>query len=473
MMKIRVRLLLLLLISALTLFVVFFIIDEKPNSVDIKVDKYYSQKFKPPIHFNPVKQQYIIHPPHIERTLPNRSGIVPRDAVWQKVQSTKYKFFMYSAYLDTRIKSDGPLVRIIGATKTRKPDQVWCRLWYANSSKTVSAFVKAIRENWNLKYSAVFILCKLPQDGNYPLSVSIVSHINDPITNEILIQMPKPTNQLKTDIEICVKPLHYYYDRAIQLMEFVELNYLLGIGHFTFYKNTVGPNVGCVLDRYIKDNLVSVLPWQLDMVSKEEIRTEGMFAAFNDCLYRNMFQSKYVAFLDIDEIIVPKQNDTLIKLINWLNIYQTPAAYSFRNAFFYMQWADDDSLPLDQNPFHSNLIVLRKTRRKTKLHPHKQRSKYICDPQRIVEVGNHFIWEFLNPSDGTFYFTPEHAILHHYRVCEYGGNDCVTADSTVDRTVYRYRKNLVDRITNTLGNLDSNCLIEAQANTNETMYFSN
>lgn len=117
--------------------------------------------------------------------------------------------------MDTRIKSVGPLVRIIGATKTRKPDTVWCRLWYTNSSKTVSAFVKPIRENWNLKYSAVFVLCKLPPDGNYPLSVSIVSHIKDPITNEIVIQMPKPISQFKTDIEICIKPLHYYYDRVI------------------------------------------------------------------------------------------------------------------------------------------------------------------------------------------------------------------------------------------------------------------
>jgi len=101
-------------------------------------------------------------------------------------------------------------------------------------------------------------------------------------------------------------------------MEFVELNYLLGIGHFTFYKNTIGPNVECVLDRYIKDNLVSVLPWQLDMVSKQVIRTEGMFAVLNGCLYRNIYKSKYVAFLDIDKIIVPRQNDTLIKLIKYV-----------------------------------------------------------------------------------------------------------------------------------------------------------
>lgn len=127
----------------------------------------------------------------------------------------RYKFFVYSAYLDTRVKAVGPLVRIIGATKTRKPDTVWCRLWYANSSKTVSAFVKPIRENWNLKYSAVFVLCKLPPDGNRPWSVSIVSRIRDPITNAILVQTPKPKiGQLKTGIEICVKPLHYYYDRV-------------------------------------------------------------------------------------------------------------------------------------------------------------------------------------------------------------------------------------------------------------------
>lgn len=98
-------------------------------------------------------------------------------------------------------------------------------------------------------------------------------------------------------------------------MEFVELNTILGVGHFTFYKNTIGPNVECILDHYKKDNLISILPWEIDLVSKKEIRTEGMFAALNDCLYRNMYTSKYVAFLDLDELIIPKQNNTLIELV--------------------------------------------------------------------------------------------------------------------------------------------------------------
>ena len=31
---------------------------------------------------------------------------------------------------------------------------------------------------------------------------------------------------------------------------------------------------------------MTVLPWRLDMTSQKEIRTEGLFAALNDCLYR-------------------------------------------------------------------------------------------------------------------------------------------------------------------------------------------
>ena len=43
------------------------------------------------------------------------------DAEWQGVSGTKHKFLVYSAYCDDR---DRPLVRVIAATKTKKPDKV-------------------------------------------------------------------------------------------------------------------------------------------------------------------------------------------------------------------------------------------------------------------------------------------------------------------------------------------------------------
>lgn len=100
---------------------------------------------------------------------------------------------------------------------------------------------------------------------------------------------------------------------------------------------------------------------------------------------------------------------------------------------------------LSQTPEEAALITLRKTRRRVKLHPHKQRSKYICKPENVVEAGNHFVWEFI-PGHGALNIPAEAAILHHYRVCEFGGDDCVKTQSVVDKTAYRYRQDLAKNV---------------------------
>lgn len=51
------------------------------------------------------------------------------------------------------------------------------------------------------------------------------------------------------------------------------------------------------------------------MRSQKEIRTEGLFAALNDCLYRTMYRYKYLALVDLDEFIIPRHTDTLNELI--------------------------------------------------------------------------------------------------------------------------------------------------------------
>ena len=60
------------------------------------------------------------------------------------------------------------------------------------------------------------------------------------------------------------------------------------------------------------------------------------------------------------------------------------SSYSFQNAFFYLQWPDSGSAVASLKP---SLTALTKTRRRHKLHPPKQRSKYICVPSDVKEVG--------------------------------------------------------------------------------------
>lgn len=241
----------------------------------------------------------------------------------------------------------------------------------------------------------------------------------------------------------------------------------------------------------MKNNLISNLPWHLNFVSKKEIRTEGLLAALSDCVYRNMYKSKYIALVDIDEIIVPKRDDTLVQLIKYgLRIFlnhsnkqpfmliwilfvcstfelrsnKTPAAYLFPHTFFCTEYPDDESF-LNQS---HKLLVLRKTNRKDLIYPHGTRSKFICDPRRVVEAGNHFIWEYVNDAtDKALNVSPRVALLHHYRKCstarKYCDQDVAEVKSVVDRTIYKYKDSLVDRITTTRNSLDMNCFIETLA----------
>ena len=135
---------------------------------------------------------------------------------------------------------------------------------------------------------------------------------------------------------------------------------------------------------------------------------------------------------------------------------RTTGAFSFQNAFFYLQWADDPFVRGSKSPAEAGLITLKKTRRRAKLHPHKQRSKYVCKPRDVVEAGNHFVWEFI-PGHGTLNVPSDAAILHHYRVCEFGGDDCIKTPSVVDRTAYKYRDRLGDSVDKTWAELAEEC----------------
>ena len=107
-------------------------------------------------------------------------------------------------------------------------------------------------------------------------------------------------------VGVCVKPMHFHYNKSLELLEFLELNKMLGVTKFTLYNDTVSEEVNCLLEHYIKEGSVVVLPWKLNIDSQTEIRTEGLFAALNDCLYRNMNDFRYLMLIDFDEFIGSK-----------------------------------------------------------------------------------------------------------------------------------------------------------------------
>lgn len=456
-------------------------------------------------------------PESLEEQLPTYTDILqnagaPTEAEWQTVNGTRFKFFVYSAFYDRR---NSRSIRVVGATKTRNPERVWCRLFYpkgANNgtkdfSVTIMARVKIIRENWNLKYSACFVLCPLKDQSRAeaPYAVSIVARLRLPPKNLLLVQKSDTDPSLEQlynnsvangftnatnlfawnrnqytkeflsaipeRIGLCVKPLHFNYDQALYLMEFLELNSILGVTHATFYDHTIGQRAKCILNKYtdgsrdailrrtmtefVQPMTISLLPWSLKMESQKEIRTEGLFAALNDCLYRSMYSYSHTLFIDLDEFIIPHKNKTLTELIHWLSKRPT-GAYSFQNAFYYLQFPDDPLIAEATDPMQRVLLTQRKTQRRKKLHPQKQRSKYIAKPEAVIEAGNHFVWEFM-PGKGHLNVAASVAFLHHYRVCEFGGEDCIKAANVQDRTAHKYATELAARVRALYTNLKTKC----------------
>ncbi|KFM72270.1 hypothetical protein X975_10615, partial [Stegodyphus mimosarum] len=349
---------------------------------------------------------------------------------WQRVPNTKDKFFVYSAFYDDRRTK---WVRVIAAARTRLADKVLCQFTYKDGREpyTIAGINRLIRENWNLKYSAYFILCPLKQvNVPVPNHVSIIRQGDNTVSNKLVVHDNKKLYTKPEGIAVCIKPLHYEYNKVKNLIEFIELNRILGVNHFVLYNHTIGAEVECILKKYEIEGVVTVLPWQLDIVSQKEIRTEGLFAALNDCLYRTMYRFRYVLMIDLDEYIIPHKNSSLTVMLEHLNKknQERTGAYSFQNAFFYLQWPNDTS----SSSLPYKLLTLQKTIRKSKFHAHKQRSKCIVLPERVVEMGNHFVWEFI-AGKTMMNIPPDMGFLHHYRVCEFGGNDCINTTHVVDR----------------------------------------
>lgn len=382
---------------------------------------------------------------------------------WQRVRGYSHKFFVFSAYYDDR---EGEVVRVIAATITKFRDLVRCKLFYegSNSSSTsvVEAKCQSIKENWHLKYSAFFVLCNI-EHGRIPNQVSVIPP-GGRDTNRLRVHIHEDSvnHEDRThDFAICVKPMHYNFNNYNNFVEFVEFNRLLGVDHFIFYNHSIGPAVDCIMKQYIHEGVATVLPWQLDIVSQKEIRTEGQFAAWNDCMYRVMNRYKYAIMIDMDETIIPHQHDNLADMLDAINklsvlasTLEKPGAFSFMNNFFYQTWPDD---PVYRNSTLP-LITLRKTRRKQAFTRHKIRSKCIVMPLHVTEMGNHFVWTF-QPGWDAFSVPYFIGFSHHYRhVCEFGGTSCLKADSVIDNRTHHWSGELLHRFKYTL-NKNEECII--------------
>ncbi|XP_052751685.1 uncharacterized protein LOC113512252 [Galleria mellonella] len=399
---------------------------------------------------------------------------------WQSFHSSQGVFHFYGAYLDTRNASRiGPAVRVLGVHDRIKPTiTTHCQLWFEERTAPVVVRNLEYKYVWNSKWGnyrdhvlqPYLLACVLPQEVQHlvPASVSIVENPCDRATNNLRVHYDRPDPAVgRKEFAVCVKGLDFLHeDLSVRLVEWIEFVRLMGADKVFFYELQVHPNITKVLDYYKGQNAVTVTPVTLPggqpnlpglqhmyLKKKTTHKRQMELVPYNDCLYRHMYEYRWLALLDIDEVIVPLEDADWSSLMKRALPLSKPAkgkpprsSYHASNLYFLDSLRHEHGWEEGIPRYMHMLQHVYRTRNFTKPG---QYVKAFHETERVLALHNHFPLACLGGACSSYALEPAQARLQHYRA------DCVSALSKScaelraqpvrDEALWRWRQPLAAR----------------------------
>ena len=230
--------------------------------------------------------------------------------------------------------------------------------------------------------------------------------------------------ELLHNFTVCV-PCIRNYNNYHQLVDFIETNSLFGANHFVIYNYSHSKEVGKYLSHYIRHNVVSIVPWHMPKTVLRHVHQFGQLALVADCLYRNMFVSKYIVFIDVDETIVPSRYTTWKEMLEAAEKSTSEkfhtGGYSFRCKFFQCckrvsnatLKVSSQQLQIQAKKYNIKTVTVRTAVKKA--FKHGIRSKVIVKPQAIDYMNIHQVGKFIS-NFSNILVNQSIGLLNHYRV---------------------------------------------------------
>lgn len=279
-----------------------------------------------------------------------RQGRRAENGRWYS-QKEPFVLHVYSAFYDNRtsLMSTNPQIAIVALFITGIDR---CVLWFEDEPFGISvpATVKSLNENDKL------VLCKISaniSNGQIPTEVSLAwadrnakngfSRTPFRVPIEITRHRPKRGN-----LALCLQAVWGNKWQPRQIVEWLEMQRLLGVELVVAYNRSMLPDVGRVFAHYtrhdgdgnrfveLRQSHGSLAPFDRPQVHQ--------VAAINDCMYRLMGSYRFFAIVDFDEVIVPRKNFTTIpQLLDFLSVGRTGiGSFLFRNTQYFVGPLSDD-----------------------------------------------------------------------------------------------------------------------------------
>ncbi|XP_030391513.1 beta-1,4-galactosyltransferase galt-1-like [Gopherus evgoodei] len=381
-------------------------------------------------------------------------GEIARDTI----TALKYnKTFIIAPYFDKRQIN---LTRVIGIVHHNEVRDLYC--WFCcQSDGKVSVERAAIDVHSDLfgfPYGTADLLCVEPQncDPNY------VSIHWSPKGN--IVQLPRfeiknrDDKTLSVEFTVCISTMFGNYNNVLQFIQSIEMYKILGAQKVVIYKNSCSQLMEKALEFYVAEGTVEIIPWPITSyfnvssywhfsMDTKDIGYYGQITALNDCVYRNMYRSKFVLLNDIDEIILP------IKHLNWKTMMsslqeQNPGTgiflfenhifpktvYSSNEAFNISSWSAVPGVNILQH-------IYKEPDRPWAFSPRKM----IVDPKKVIQTSVHSV---LKAYGSSLEVSRDIAITYHCRDPLQG--NIPKKFLTKDPTLWRYNLSLIKNVNKVL-----------------------
>lgn len=332
---------------------------------------------------------------------------------WQDVHDRNV--IVFSAFLDIRRQIGGPLIRIIASglqEQFNHVGQLFCTLWYVDIDLPVSVGPAIYDRIYHSllhpgMWVAHFILCPVPVIGDIsvPYAVSVTARSCESPSNALMILNRIPEESIgQFSFAACFPPIYGKMGDLTNLLEWIELYKILGIKSIFFYNFSMDADVSRALHGYQENRAdhVNIIQWKFPDGKLNSYFSQR--SAINDCLYRAGHSHKYVAIVDIDEVVMPRGHSDWVEMMTSLSRTNV-GAYLFQHAYFRRNTTGEKPYLITQQSLWRTDIVT---------PPGKIRCKSLYVASSTIKADIHFPYSLLEKHE-EYVVPPEVAILHHYR----------------------------------------------------------
>uniref|UniRef100_A0A3B3TNN4 Glycosyltransferase family 92 protein n=1 Tax=Poecilia latipinna TaxID=48699 RepID=A0A3B3TNN4_9TELE len=223
---------------------------------------------------------------------------------------------LISAYVEHRTTKKE--VRVIAIKLRREKVVLQCLLRCQDQQLVSKAAIRIHRDHFRFPYGTADVLCPVPSGCEAPTHVAIApAPIKDQGNVTSSVFKNTAVDASASTAVSCFHSFNVNIYTVSQLVQNLEMLQLLGVNRVVVYKTNCSADVQRVLDYYSHKGLVEVIPWSLSKYlnvsrrarpsqSPGDLHYFGQIPALNDCLYRSMYRSRYVALHDLDELILPQ-----------------------------------------------------------------------------------------------------------------------------------------------------------------------